>query len=418
MASDRDMSGGHTKDHDGRGKHPAGADERETRRHDHTCQRRNHDQTFASGVEPSTDEDRAQTGRLGDPEKQRECGRRRVEGDRQGREEERKPANGSVDRPLAEGELRELWPTDLHPATLAVMLWCGVMWPRAIERGVRAHREGPDLMAGDGEKPGIAVEFGEGGRSAYASQVGEYRATLARVPDDMWSAFADAAEPGVLLVDGDVVGCVAVSVDGELHRFHVRSGFEHLAGDLFEAVVDSRTVGSMIVSTADPLALSVLAPQAESAMTVSLLFELVSTPTRRRQEKLRVAAQEDRERSGLFVDHATTTASGAGSGYLDERIERGELFLHEVGGEIVAIGERRIDGHDSRYAHLGVIVGTAHRIGGIGTAVLASLIEMSIRDGLVPLCSTEPDNTASRRMIRGAGFTSRHSILRLVPARL
>ena len=65
------------------------------------------------------------------------------------------------------------------------------------------------------------------------------------------------------------------------------------------------------------------------------------------------------------------------------------------------------------YAHLGLVVGVAQRSRGLGTKLMNALVERCERNARTPLCSTEPGNHAARKLIRRAGFRTRHRIFRL-----
>ena len=85
----------------------------------------------------------------------------------------------------------------------------------------------------------------------------------------------------------------------------------------------------------------------------------------------------------------------------------------EDGNDIVACGECRVDPRQPEHAHLGVIVAEARRGTSLGGRMMNSLVLASRNSGLEPLCSTEPDNLAARRMIHRAGFRARHRVFRV-----
>lgn len=232
-------------------------------------------------------------------------------------------------------------------------------------------------------------------------------------PDDMWSTFADRAEPGAVFDDDTPIGSVSVEDDGTLHRFFVRPGFEHRSAEVLAAVEATRRITSMIVSTADPVALSTSLPRVSSATTEALLYTHEEAPTGTTLEHVALAVEADHDRACVFVERATGGPSDFIVPYQRERIERRELVLYEVDGEIVSIGECRLDPHTAGYAHLGIIVGVAHRGNGLGGAMMNTLVKMCEREGLTPLCSTTVENIAAQTVIRRAGFRSRHSVLRL-----
>lgn len=259
----------------------------------------------------------------------------------------------------------------------------------------------------------IRIAYGIEGRAAYEPQTQEYRSTLHLPPDDMWTAFADQAEPAAVQYGESTIGSVSVDDDGTLHRFFVRPDFEQHRATVLDAVMSGRKITSAIVSTADPGAYSALMLRAGSATTEALLYSHEREPQGRSLDDVTPAVVADHRRACAFVAEATGGSSEFVVPYMSERIEREELFLLDAHGEIVAIGERRLDRYSEGHAHLGIVVGETRRGEGLGGAMMNTLVSMCSREVLTPLCSTTPENAAAQTLIHRAGFDSRHSVLRL-----
>lgn len=266
------------------------------------------------------------------------------------------------------------------------------------------------------EEHDLSVKFGPSALTARMELMDEYVATLALPPDDMWWAFAQRADP-VALYDGqERIGFAAIDGDGELHRFFVRSGHEQRGAALVDLIDEQRSVVSMIAATTDPVALTALLPLARSHIAVAMLYHHETEPADVVLDEFVLATNGDHGRVLSFVADSTGGPQAFLDGYVRERIERKELFLHHAGGELAGIGERRFAEPGAGHAHLGIIVGQAHRSRGLGGALMNTLVRMCEREQLTPLCSTEPDNVAAQRLIHRAGFRSRHTIFRMEPA--
>jgi GNAT superfamily N-acetyltransferase len=261
----------------------------------------------------------------------------------------------------------------------------------------------------------LRVEFGPAGDAARTHLIGEYASTLALPPDDMWAAFADQADHVALFDGDDLVGFAAIDSDGELHRCFLRSGHEQLGSSMIDLITVQRPVTSMIAATTDPIALTTLLPRARSITPVAMLYHHETAPTSEVVEGLRPANEADHANAVSFVADSTGGPLAFVEWYVNERIDRRELFLHEIDGEIAGVGERRVAQLGLGHAHLGIVVGHAHRNRGLGGALMNTLVDMCGHEHLTPLCSTEPDNVAAQRVILQAGFRSRHSIFRLEP---
>lgn len=260
--------------------------------------------------------------------------------------------------------------------------------------------------------PELTVDFGEAGRHAWIELAAGYRSTLALPPDDMWSTFADHADAAAMMLEDKLIGNAAVDADGALHRFYVQPSFEHLGEQAFAELRRIRPIRTMLMSTADPGALSVLLPYGRDATPVALLYTLDGEPAGDRIGSVRAATEADHEHATDVVAESTGGPVDFVGPYLAERIDRRELMIHEQAGEIVATGERRVDRQSVGHAQLGIVVHRDFRGRGLGGKMMNSLVAMCRDEQLTPLCSTEPGNRAAQQVIRRAGFRSRHTIFR------
>jgi len=240
-----------------------------------------------------------------------------------------------------------------------------------------------------------------------------YRETLAAPLDDMWAAFADAARPYALRVDGETAGFCSINDDRELLSFFVMDRFGDRAEALFELVEERLEPVAALPSTVDPGFLSPSLTFGHRAVPVALMFQHRLEPAANALAELRPAAAADHPAATTFAEKATDLPRSFLEPYLAERIDRGELLLHEETGRILASGECRDDRRQPGHAHLGVIVGSDRRGKGLGSRLLHALVLECRRRRLEPLCSTEPDNLAARAIIHKAGFRARHRVFRV-----
>lgn len=261
----------------------------------------------------------------------------------------------------------------------------------------------------------IKLTTGSEGRQAYQDLRSEYRAALVAPLDDMWATFADEAEPLGIELDGGLAGCASVDDAGRLQHLFVRSDFEDRAAACLSAIVDARDVRSVVASTVDPGALSIALSHCQGGSAVALMYHHQERPDPASSLDLHRATKADHRAAVEFMVDGTGAPRSWTDGYLAERIELGELQLHVVDGEILGAGELRIDRRAPGYAQLGLVVGADRRSRGLGSQIMSTLVEVCDRDGLIPLCSTEPDNHAAQKVIRRAGFRSRHRVFELTP---
>lgn len=243
----------------------------------------------------------------------------------------------------------------------------------------------------------------------------EYRDTLVAPQDDMWAAFAAMASPFMLRREGELVGCFSVNDEGELHRFYVRPAVEDQAGELLEQVVAQHAIKAAMPSTVDPTFLSLCMDRSQGVEVKALMYQHVvdGGPVKVPITSMRLAVEADFDSLVAFERAATGAPLEFLNAYISARISAGELRMHEVNGEIAGIGELRDDGVNAGYAHLGVIVGEASRGQGLGTSIMSYLVQEASRQGLTPLCSTDPSNVGAQRVIERVGFRARHRVLRV-----
>ena len=126
-----------------------------------------------------------------------------------------------------------------------------------------------------------------------------------------------------------------------------------------------------------------------------------------------MAGPEDHAAAVAFDSAATGSPASFAGPYLAERIERGELYLVEDGGLIVATGEIRVDARAPGNTHLGLIVGVEQRGRGLGGRLMQALTARSLARGMTPRCSTSPENLPARAVIARTGYGGRHRVLRV-----
>ena len=249
---------------------------------------------------------------------------------------------------------------------------------------------------------------------AFEADRADYLAQLIAPMDDMWAAFADASSHYGLWVDAERVGSCAVDAEGRLLRFHVSDAESSDAAEVLRTVLTSLPVGRVIAGTMDPRFLRVALELASRVEPHTLLYEAVEDPTAGELRAVPGVA-DDAERIVDFQHAAIGAPREFLDGYVRDRLASDEMLLHEDAGELVSVGELRIDRHQPGIAHLGIVVGDARRGGGIGSRMLSTLVRRTRERGLRPHCSTEVGNVGAQRAIERSGFRPTHQLLQLEP---
>ena len=261
------------------------------------------------------------------------------------------------------------------------------------------------------ETQDIAIRHDAGG--AYEQLALERRRTLTGPEDDMWATFADIAEPHALTLGEKLVGRFSVDDESQLHGFFVTDEFEALATELFMRVVAEMSISAAMASTVDPRFLSLSLAAGGVARPVALMYEHTAPPEPGETVDVRRADRVDLSPAVAFYQAETDSRPRFLTSFLAERIDRQELYLVEADGKIVATGECRADDRAPGNAHLGLVVGSELRGQGIGSRLMHTLTEICKGEDTEPRCSTEPTNIAAQRVIRRAGYRSRHHVFEI-----
>ena len=229
----------------------------------------------------------------------------------------------------------------------------------------------------------------------------------------MWATFADRAEPYALMLGAKLMGRFSVDVESQLHGFYISEEFEAVAAELFARVVDEMNISAAMASTVDPKFLSLSLAAGGVAQPVALMYEHIARTESDETVDVRLAASADHSAAVGFYQAESGSSEPFLTPYLTERIDHHELYLVEADGKIVATGECRADNRAPGNAHLGLVVGSELRNQGIGSRLMHTLTEICKEQDMTPLCSTEPTNTAAQRVIRRAGYRSRHKVFKV-----
>jgi RimJ/RimL family protein N-acetyltransferase len=245
-----------------------------------------------------------------------------------------------------------------------------------------------------------------------------YLASLVAPQDGMWESFAAMGRQLEIRSAGERAGYFSLNDEGQLLQFHVAAPFEIAAAKLFAATVARDDVNGAMVSTADPLFLSLSLDVHKALRVHTYLY--------RDHHRAEVALEDGAEASFDVVEaseleaiaelHRDSLDQDPGDwlvGYLERLIGRRELYALRLEGEILGTGEARVSESQPPFVDLGVITVRRHRGRGVAPHVLGRLKQRCYDRELVPICSTTVENTGSRRAIAKAGFVSRHRLLEL-----
>jgi len=252
-----------------------------------------------------------------------------------------------------------------------------------------------------------------------------YLQTLVGPMDAYWETAVIGLAPHWLIeVDGDPAGYFAAQNNKRLLQFYVTDPFLGQASSLFAFVVNSGLVSKASAATIEPAYLSHCLDHQIKVSTNSLLFEdydqqiaveLDNYPTalfRRAMDGDAGSLAAFYSQNDEFQDtEAIETGFGSHLNHARSMIELGQVFILEMGKEILGVGECRFSASQPPYADVGMITAGGHRRRGIGVFILAKLKDYCYQNQKQPVCSCAAGNLPSRKTIEKAGFITQHRIL-------
>ncbi len=240
-----------------------------------------------------------------------------------------------------------------------------------------------------------------------------YLSSLPAPLDGMWeSGFIAAAPHWEIRFRGERAGYYCVSEEGQLLQLHVIDALANHARELFSHVSAAPEIKSAIVSTAEPVYLSLCLDLQKRVGVHTYLYHDHDRTEESADAGFGAVEHDDLDVVEEFQRASLDADLGAWlTGYLRNLQARGELFALRRDGELVGTGECRVSDTQPPYADLGVIVSRSQRGRGIATHILRQLKAHAYRRELEPICSTTVGNPGAQKAIVRAGFVSRHRIL-------
>lgn len=246
----------------------------------------------------------------------------------------------------------------------------------------------------------------------------DYLASLSAPLDGMWEVLATMGRQMEICSAGQRVGYFSLNDEGLVLQFHLARAFESAAIEIFAEVLSCDQVQGAMVSTADSLFMNLCLDAHKKVKVHTYLYQ----DDDRREAALQGEPQasldvvEAGELEAIANLHRDSLDRDPGDwlvGYLENLIDRRELYALREAGEILATGEVRVSESQPPFADLGVITVRRHRGRGVASHLLGRLKQLCYDRELVPICSTTKENVAAQRAIVKAGFVSRHRILKV-----
>lgn len=233
--------------------------------------------------------------------------------------------------------------------------------------------------------------------------------------DGMWEALYIANATSYLIKDEEEnIGYCCVDQDKSLNQLFLINSHSYLMNCVVAELISTGLVISAHLSSIEPTLFNTCLQFSKSIEPNTINYTFSSEQVKKVNiEKLNLykAGIHDGDKIRAFFEKEIGFDDSFG--YTDNLIQRGEIYLVEDEGLILATGECRLSDSQPKYADVGMVVKNSSRKKGLGTSVLCELTNVAANNNRIPICSTTIDNIASQKAIERAGFYNSHTVFKI-----
>lgn len=250
--------------------------------------------------------------------------------------------------------------------------------------------------------------------SQVSSLKAQWLKTLTAPQDGMWEALTNQAIHWEINTGDKSIGYACVTEDNRLLQFYLVPDDLHDGIDIFKDFIHQQKITSALIGTNNPTCLSIALHVQKSVVVDTYLFtDFLEVNLIAHDGKLRMAMNEDLSPLVDFCHLSMGAPKEWLAGYLQNLIDRNEIYIFEKGEEILGTCEVRKSDSNIAIADIGMVVSPNHRRKGLGTFLLGKAKEIALQSNRQPICSCEKGNVASYKSIHKNGFRSIHRMLLL-----
>jgi len=242
----------------------------------------------------------------------------------------------------------------------------------------------------------------------------KYYKNLTAPMDDMWEHGIIPKGDYYEIVHEHRIGYFVLDDKKAILQFYLEHESRYNLDTIFQDVLKKFNIEHALVSTYDPIFLSLCMEESKGVEINSILYRGINTELVAKPIETMVslyAVQEDFQR---VIDYHEQKAGFHGvwlREYCKNLILKRELILYMIGDEIIGTGEMRHSLSSPEYCNVGMTVASDYRRKGIGSYILSDLKELAKQAELKVICSTSSDNIASQKTILKSGFFPYNRIL-------
>lgn len=242
----------------------------------------------------------------------------------------------------------------------------------------------------------------------------KYYDNLTAPMDDMWEHGIIPKGDYYEIVNGQRIGYFVLDNNHAMLQFYIKKASRQILGQVFKHILETFHVEHALVSTYDPIFLSLCIEESQTIEINSILYRGINTETIEKplaSIEVTNAVAEDFDSVIKYHEEKVDISGEWLIEYCKNLIGNNGLFLYKSDNEIIGTGEIRVSLSSPAYCNVGMTVAKDYRNKGIGSFILSDLKVNAQSRELKVICSTSIDNIASQKTILKSGFFPYNRIL-------
>jgi RimJ/RimL family protein N-acetyltransferase len=237
-------------------------------------------------------------------------------------------------------------------------------------------------------------------------EIGAHIAALPGSVDSFYEDHVLLSKHARVVLGGQYAGHAAIHDESLITFFSLKPGFRAHGEAVFNALRRREQVTSAYVPTCDEVFLAHALDDYRKLTLQARLFK------HDRARMPMMAPDNLTLRPARHNDAGLLREASSHFDRIDQRIEAGELFVLERDGEPAGLGIREMSRLVPGRASIGMFTREEQRQRGVGSAVVALLIQRCREQGIEPVSGCWYYNHRSRRALERAGMTSTTRLLK------
>lgn len=239
--------------------------------------------------------------------------------------------------------------------------------------------------------------------------------------DDLTAPMDDMWEHGIIpkgdyyeIVSDKRIGYFVLDNNSALLQFYVRKTYGDVLSQVFKDCLKNYSIEHALVSTYDPIFLSLCMEESRNIEINSILYRGINTGIIKKPLDAIEAIYAHESDFDAVIKYHEDKVDITGEWLLEycrNLISKGGLVLYKIGADIIGTGEMRVSISSPEFCNVGMTVDKDLRRKGIGSYILSDIKVMANEKSLKVICSTSIDNVASQKTILKSGFFPYNRIL-------